>query len=144
MERYHLLCVWAYLQRVQLALCAVRARHSSDNGASNNHASSRDDDHGASNNHASSRDDDHEQHAEPRGVQALLRTELGQLVVQVHVGLLWRLPAMCNNDRRQHCHNNGSGNLRDNNPVLVNSEHDRNKPTSFHDAIAAYLQVLVR
>lgn len=116
-ERYHLLRVWLHLPGPQLTLFAVHARHSSDNGGNNDDASSG--------------GDDHKHRAEARGVQALLRTELGQLVLQVHVGLLRRVPVMCNNDHRQQYYSNCYNN---DNALLDNT--DRHN----HDATAAYLQ----
>jgi len=114
----HLLRVRVYLPRAQPILFAVCARHFSDNCTDD------DDDDNAS------RPDDHEQHAKTGGVQALLRTELGQLVLQMHVGLLCSVLTMYRSDQH-HCLNNDHDDDRHD---INNNEH----------TVAAALQVMVR
>jgi len=138
----HLLRVWVCLPRAQPILLAVHSRNFSDNGATDDDDDADDDD--AEDDNDASSDDDHEQHAETGRVQALLRAELGQLVVQMHMGLLYRVLAMYNNDQQQHCFSNGhyDGNLRGNNLLIGNGEHDRS--TCFHNSTAAGVQAGVR
>jgi len=128
----YLLWVGVYLPSVQLTLPSVRAWHISDTGPCNDDGTSNDDD-------ATSNDNDHEQYVWTGGVQALLRTELGQLVIQVHLGLLWRVSRMCNDNHRQHYF----GDRHDDHSNLHGYNNQHNRPTYFHDAAATGLQALV-
>jgi len=102
----------------------MRTWHFSDGRANDNNAFSSDDNHNG----------DGDQHDEtPVGrMQVFLRAEFRQLVVQMFVGLLYRVLTMCSNYAEQHClsdgYYDGYGNLSDSN---------------FHEIIAAGLQVLV-
>merc|ERR1711876_102005 len=101
----HMLCVWVYLPRAEPILLSMRTWHFSDGRANDNNAFSSDDNHNG----------DGDQHDEtPVGrMQVFLRAEFRQLVVQMFVGLLYRVLTMCSN-------------------------YD-----DFHDSTAAGLQVLV-
>lgn len=138
----HLLHVWVYLQRAQPVLFAVRTRHVSDDGASDIDNNPRED---------CNCDDNDNQHVNTQfgSVQVVLRAELGQLVVQMLVGLLCGMPTMCNNfgDNQQHFHTHGyldgHVDLRDNSGSHSYHNDVWNKPTHFHHSTAAGLQVLV-
>jgi len=112
--------------------------HFYDGGFNDNEDNSSDDNH--------DRDDD--QHVEPPvgRVQVFLRTEFGQLVVQMFVGLLYRVLTMFSkyDDHQQHCFSNGycddHSNLRDSSR---SHNSDNNGYKHFHDSVAAGLQVLV-
>lgn len=118
-----MLCLWVYLPSVQHALLTV-CRGPYDNAATSNAATSngdKDDQHG----------DKDDQHIDTRfgRVQVLLRTELGQLVVQMFMGLLYGVPTMCRNHNCNHHDHNGFCN----NPI-----------SAYNSSISAGLQVLVR
>lgn len=96
-------------------------------------------------------------------VQVFLRTEFGQLVIQMFMGLLYRVLTMRSkhynyqqpgeydsysqlhnyDDNQQHGEYDGHSNLSD---ISISHSSDNNgnkRPTRFHDSVAAGLQVLV-
>jgi len=100
-------------------------------------------------NNDTSSDDNHygdnDQHAPVGRVQVFLRAEFRQLVIQMFVGLLYRVLTMRSNydDHKQHGYCDGHNNLRDSSISHSNGDNGHKGPTHFHDSAAAGLQVLV-
>jgi len=104
---------------------------------------------GVNDNNDTSSDDDHysdnDQHAPVERVQVFLRKEFRQLVVQMFVGLLYRvltMPGSNYDDHKQHGYE-GHSSLRDSSISHVDDNNGCKGPTHFHDSVAAGLQVLV-
>merc|ERR1719474_2040033 len=108
----YLLCAWDYLQRAQPVLLSVHSWRFSDTIAVNDDTSAVNDDTSAVNvddDYDTSIDDNADNHFNER-VQAFLRAELRQLVVQMLMGLLQRVFAMHDSPSNDYYNNPGDDN----------------------------------
>lgn len=118
----YLLCAWVYLPRAQPLLLTVHSWRFSDTSAVNDDTSAVNDDDGDD----TSRDDNADEHVDARveRVQAFLRAELRQLVVQMFMVLLQRLFSVHNQQHDSLCNcYNCHCNLADNHHIILHSGH---------------------